>query len=207
MYMSAGGGFHDDEGALTLETVPLSQVFSFYQRAQFGGLMPFWLTQYSEYEQSYQALRENRATMTATWLSDHVHEPDEGSATALLPTFDGQPFTLVTGWVIASTNPDVSRHPIDIELAEFLTESGFLSTWTAEAGYLPPRPSALANWPEGDYQAVASQAVSSAHIVPDEIVFDEVGTALMESVVAILKQETDVNTAVETTIEKIIPTP
>ncbi|MBN2499469.1 MAG: extracellular solute-binding protein [Anaerolineales bacterium] len=207
MYMSAGGTFQDEEGNLALDDVPLNQVFSFYQRAQFGGLMPFWLTQYSDYEQAYQALRENRATMTAVWLSHHIQEPDEGSATALLPTFDGQPYTLVTGWVIASTNPDVSRHPINIELAEYLTESGFLSAWTAEAGYLPPRPSALANWPEGDYQAIASQAVSSAHIIPNEFVFDTFGTPLMESVVAILKQEYDVNTAVETTIEKVTQTP
>ena len=109
--------------------------------------------------------------------------------------------------MIASTNPDISRHPINIELAEYLTESSFLSTWTAEAGYLPPRPSALASWPEGENQAVASQAVSSAHIIPNELVFDKFGTPLMESVVAILKQEYDVNTAVATTIEKITQTP
>jgi ABC-type glycerol-3-phosphate transport system substrate-binding protein len=122
-----------------------------------------------------------------------------------LPTQDGEPYTLVNGWVWALSNPHPDRHELSVALAEFLTSSDFLAEWTAEAGYLPPRRSALAGWSDRSLRNLVGNIVESAHLVPPADVLAVVSPALQMATTEVLKQESDPETAAKQAIELLQP--
>jgi ABC-type glycerol-3-phosphate transport system substrate-binding protein len=127
--------------------------------------------------------------MAVTWLSDRLTDDSGNIAATTLPTVSAVPYTLVTGWMWALSNPDPERARLSSELAVFLTAPDFLSAWTFAAGVLPPRAAALAGWPEGPEAALASRLVLSAHLLPPLAVVEETGPALQAAVEAVLLGE------------------
>ena len=83
-----------------------------------------------------------------------------------MPTLDGNDYTLASGWVWSLASPDAQKQKLSTELAEFLSDSEFMARWTAAAGYLPTRASALACWKDAGIQALASQVLQSAQLYP-----------------------------------------
>jgi ABC-type glycerol-3-phosphate transport system substrate-binding protein len=166
LYQAAGGPLWDEQERPTLEPATLAQVLTFYQQGAISELLPFWLTQYATDEQAWQAFESQQAEMAVTWASRYLQNMPADTAAAPLPTPDGEPFTLATGWdwALASTNPE--RLALSVDLATFLTESPFLAEWNAAAGYLPPRPSALASWRSPSLQPLAAGLSESARLVP-----------------------------------------
>ena len=78
-----------------------------------------------------------------------------------------------------------------------------MSQWSAAAGYLPARSSALAAWSPDQRQVLASQIVGNAHNAPSSIAYPDLGPALSEAVVALLKQEITPDEAVTQTLEQL----
>lgn len=202
-YLAAGGNVQDGEGRPILEDEVLTEVLRFYQAAETAGVMPFWLTQFSTDQQAWQAYNEAQSNMVITWTSRFLSELPVDSAAAPIPTPGGTPFSLANGWVWALSNPQVERHATSIELAEFLTTSDFLSRWTAAAGYLPPRSSALEGWSNTTLQRLAEQIARSAQILPPTDVMLTLSPALQQATVEVLKEQTDAETAAQEAIELV----
>ena len=187
-YESRGGELYDEDGSLQLNPTFLESVFNFYQNAEEANVMPYLLTQYTTDELSWQAFMENRTQMNITWATRYFSQAPEGISAAAIPTYDGVPFTLATGWVWTLTGDDPDRHQQAVDLVEFLTEEEFLGLWTSAAGFLPPRPSSLSFWPQGSDQALASQILPSAAMIPDKSILDFLGNLLAQATIDILKQ-------------------
>ncbi len=187
-YLSLGGDFFDENGDLYLDPLILENVFSFYLQANAAGVMPNWLTQIDSDELSWGAFMRTQADMVITWATFFFKQTTGGTSFTVIPTPDGTPFTLATGWVWALTGDDASRYSLAFELAQFLTEGEFLGEWTQAAGYLPPRASATALWPT-DSQAVANQVLSSAVLVPDESLVEVFGKLFSQATVKVLNRE------------------
>ncbi len=202
-YLAAGGTVQDEEGRPILEVEVLKDVLAFYQAAETAGVMPFWLTQYSTDQQAWDAYIENQSNIIITWTSRFLSELPVDSAAAPIPTSGGTPFTLANGWVWALSNPQVERHATSIELAEFLTTSDFLSRWTATAGYLPPRSSAMEGWSNTTLQRFAEQIARSAQIFPPADVMITLNPALQQATVELLKEQVDPETAAQEAVELI----
>ena len=141
--------------------------------------------------------------MAITWASRYLQSPSEDTAAAPIPTFDGVAFTVADGWAWALTTNDPDRQLLAVQLAEFLTTSEYLATWTAAAGLLPPRPSAVAAWPDQLSQNLVNLLAPSAQIIPSLEIVIEVGPVLQHAVVSVLKAEADSTTAAETAVEKL----
>jgi multiple sugar transport system substrate-binding protein len=202
-YNAAGGPNLDADSRPFLDQTILTAVYIFYQQASAGEKMPFWLTQYEDDNQVWQAYQDNRAPMVATWSSRYLADPPADSAAAMLPTHDGEPFTLATGWVWATSNPDPARRELSTELAVFLSDSEFLGRWTEAAGYLPTRPDVLAFWSDATQQQLASQLVESAHPYPSPDVLNILGPALQETTIDVLKQQNTPSGAAEKAAETV----
>jgi ABC-type glycerol-3-phosphate transport system substrate-binding protein len=202
-YMAAGGKTQDEEGRPILEAGPLTEVLAFYQAAETAGVMPFWLTQYATDQQAWDAYSEAQSNMVITWSSRFLSELPVDSAALPIPTPEGSPFTLANGWVWALSNPQVERHASSIELAEFLTASDFLSRWTAAAGYLPPRSSALEGWSNTTLQNLAEEVARSAHIFPPTDAMSALSPALQQAALEVLKEQMDPETAAQEAIELV----
>lgn len=202
-YLAAGGNVQDEEGRPILEEQILTEVLNIYQSAEAAGVTPFWLTQFTSDEQAWQAYIEGQSDMVVTWTSRFLSELPVDSAASAIPTPDGTPLTLANGWVWALSNPQVERHSTSIELAEFLTASEFLSEWTAAAGYLPPRSSALEGWSNTTLQRLAEQIARSSQIHPPTDVMLTLSPALQQAVVEVLKEQIDPQTAAQEAIDLI----
>jgi ABC-type glycerol-3-phosphate transport system substrate-binding protein len=182
---------------LPIENETLETVFDFYAAGNQNGTFPFWLTQYQNHEQSWQALSEGLVPMVASWSSKVITSQGDAISGSPLPTQSGEPFTMVKGWVWTISSPDEQRAGLAGELAEFLTAPEFMAQWSAAAGLLPLRQSSLSAWSPDERQALASVVIINAAAMPDQNTLDLWGDALSQAVVGLLKDELNVTEAIQ----------
>jgi ABC-type glycerol-3-phosphate transport system substrate-binding protein len=204
-YLSTGAPVQDIDGRPTLDAAALSSVLANLVDASAAGIMPFWLTQFSTADQAWEAYLGNSGDLSVAPASLYLQELPGDSLAVPLLTQDGKSYTLVDGWVWALSNPHPDRHELSVALAEYLTSSDFLAEWTATAGYLPPRRSALAGWPDRSLRNLVGNIVESAHLVPPADVLAVVSPALQKATIEILKQERDPEAAARQAIEQLQP--
>jgi len=140
---------------------------------------------------------DKRADIAVIWASRYLGEPPAESAAAQVPTPEGMPYTITTGWVWAIPTHQPERQELSIDLAEFLTESDFLGEWTQAAGFLPTRSSALEGWSEESVRALIEDIVLSAHILPPVDILTSLGSPLQMATVDVLKGQSDPRTAAQ----------
>lgn len=202
-YLSAGGHVEDEQGRPILELNVLRNVLAFYQEAETAGVMPLWLTQLASDEDAWRAYMEGRAHILITWTSRYLSQLPGDTAALSLPTENGEPFTLVKGWIWASANPNSERRSLSVDLIDFLTESKFLAEWSQAMGYLPPRSSALAGWSNPTLRDLSQEIIRSAQIIPSNDVSVTLGPALQSSVVNVLKQQMEPLSAAQEAINSL----
>jgi maltose-binding protein MalE len=78
-----------------------------------------------------------------------------------------------------------------------------LADWSIAAGYLPPRRSALASWPNRSLRSLVENMVESAQILPSIDVLAVLSPALHQATIEVLKQESDPQTAVQKALTMI----
>ena len=208
-YQAGGGEIRDQEDRPFLDVPRLTAVLDFYKQAEQTELMPYWLTQFQSDEQVWQAFLEERTDMVVTWSSRYLTSvytttdniPD--IAFAPLPTPDGQPFTLMSGWVWALASPNQDQRILGLELAEFLCDADFLALWTEALGYLPPRSNALDGWLDADIQPLVSQVLRSAMLYPSTDISTPLGAALQQAVIQVLKEQNDPSTAAQSAADDL----
>lgn len=196
-YLATGAPVQDADGRPTLDPAALTGVLDHFAKASAAGIMPFWLTQFTTADQAWEAYKENSESLAAVPASRFLQDLPGDSIVAPIPTQDGRPFTLVDGWVWALSNPQPDRHELSVALAEFVTSSDFLADWSIAAGYLPPRRSALASWPNRSLRSLVENMVESAQILPSIDVLAVLSPALHQATIEVLKQESDPQTAVQ----------
>jgi ABC-type glycerol-3-phosphate transport system substrate-binding protein len=192
LYQAAGGDIQDMQSRPSLDPIILSQVLSFYQKAAQAGLAPAWLSQYETDDQSWSAFVEGKANLAVTWASRYLMESGDqlkDTAAVTLPTLDGTRYTLATGWVWALAGSQTQNQAAAVQLAEFLIEADYMAKWTAAAGFLPTRASALSGWPASPMRSLASQVMLSAHPYPPVDVLSSLSPALRQATMQILNNQ------------------
>jgi multiple sugar transport system substrate-binding protein len=205
-YLAAGGAVQNEQGQPILEEKFLVDVLNFFQTAGRVGVMPYWLAQFENHDEVWEAFSGRQASMATSWFSSYLHRYEDlpiQSQLAILPTKDGEAFTLATGWVwaIASSRPD--RYEMSARLAEYLLEDAFLGPWTFAAGYLPPHSGALDAWRDEQLRNLVNQIQESAQLLPPSGVIAEVGPLLMQATVDVLKEQADPVSAAKTALENL----
>lgn len=202
-YLASDAPIQDDEGRPMLEIEALRRVLTFFQEAERANVLPFWLTQYTTYEQAWQAYRDGSADMLIGWTSQYLGELPVDSSAMAIPTPDGRAFTLVNGWVWALSNLPAKSHAASVELAEYLTEGEFLARWTAAAGYLPPRQSALEGWSDATLKLLAARTVHSAQVIPRNDLLSVLSPALQQATIEVLKEQGDPLSAAQQALQRL----
>jgi ABC-type glycerol-3-phosphate transport system substrate-binding protein len=206
MYMAERGSLQDAQGRPWLDAATLTKILEFDQHASLAGVMPYWLTQYSNDTQVWEAFLDNPYPMAVTWSSaylSHKLAAQADLAVASILTPNGTSYTLATGWSWALSGQDPARHSLAIKLAEYLVNREFLAEWTYAAGYLPPRTDALQSWQDANLRQVIEQISSSAWLMPPVDMLSSLGPALEQAVVSVLKAQSDPQTAAQAVIAKI----
>jgi multiple sugar transport system substrate-binding protein len=206
MYQAEGGSMQDAQGRPSLDEAPLMKILEYDQLASLAGVMPYSLTQYSNDAQVWEAFLGNPYPMAVTWASayfSHKQIAQDDLAMATLPTPDGVPFTLATGWSWVLAGQDPARRALSVKLVEYLVEKDFMAEWTYAAGYLPPRSDALQSWQEAEARQVIEQISYSAWLMPSADLVATLGPALEQAVVSVLKAQSDPQTAAKAAIDQI----
>jgi multiple sugar transport system substrate-binding protein len=206
MYMAETGSLQDAQGRPWLDVATLTKILDFDQRASMAGVTPYWLTQYSNDSQVWEAFLDNPYPLVITWTSaylSHKRAAPTDLAIAPVPTLDGVPFTLANGWSWALTSQDPAHRALAIKLAEYLVDSVFLAEWSSAAGYLPPRADALQSWQDAELRQVIEQISSSAWLMPSVDMLSSVGPAMERAVVDVLKAQSDPQTAAQAVVGQI----
>lgn len=202
-YLAEGGTLQDSEGRPSLDKNLLTDLLTFYQQGVIGEILPIWITQLTNDSESWQAYLDNRTDQAVTFSHRFLSDLPGDSNAAILPTRDGKPFTLVDGWVWTLPNPHTERHTLSVDLAEFLTSSEFLGEWSAAAGYIPPRKTALADWRNTTVRNLVDQIAQSAQIQPSNDIQAVIGPALQQAILEVLKQETEPSQAAQQAIDRL----
>jgi ABC-type glycerol-3-phosphate transport system substrate-binding protein len=206
MYLATGGTLQDAEGRPALDKDALMNILEIYQRASQAGVMPYWLTQYSNDEQVWETFMREQFPMAVTWASaylEHKLNAPADRSLAALPTPDGTPFALATGWSWALAGQNPERRMLSVRLAEFLVEKEFLAAWTYAAGYLPPRVDALKIWQDADLRWRVEQISYSSRLMPPADQISSVGPAMEQAVVDVLKAQSDPESAAQAAIDQL----
>jgi ABC-type glycerol-3-phosphate transport system substrate-binding protein len=191
LYQSAHGTVRDDQGRPMIETAALTKVLTYYLQAQNVGMMPEVLTQYQSDDQAWDAFIDRRTSMVVTWASRFIGNPSEETAIAPIPTADGKPYTLATGWVWALSSRESRGQQAAIELAEFLTDSAFMAAWNEAAGFLPLRPSSLERWDRLDARPAINVIALSAHALPAADILSSLSGPLWQATIDVLNEQAE----------------
>ncbi len=204
-YQAAGGRIQDDQGRPILDEDVLVNVLAFFQQANQNGRVPAWLEQFETDEQAWEARLRSPAVLSITWASRILQS--NGAVQALrfasIPTESGQPFTLTTGWVLALSGHDLPHDTLAVRLAEFLCDPVFLGQWSAAAGYLPTRSSALDNWIKGPAQEMVKELIPGARLAPSPDILAVLGPNLRQAVSSVLTQQESPNAAAKTAASQL----
>jgi multiple sugar transport system substrate-binding protein len=203
LYQSVGGLVEDAQRRPILQPEILSQVLQLLDDGEQRGIFPYWLSQYETNGQVWQAYRDQRVNALITWSSFYLTNLPEDTQALPVPALDDSPLTLATGWGIAIADPLPERRALAVALAEFLTESEFLSAWTEAAGYLPTRPSALASWDNEDMKNLLEPIAASAVARPTIDQLASLGPLLKDATLKVLKREADAAQAAQAAAERL----
>ena len=208
MYLAEGGSLQDEQGRPALDEGALENILDYYHEANLAEVMPYTLTQFTNDTQVWEALLGKQYPMAVTWSSTYLNDTRTEQASLVmvpLPTPDGLPFTLASGWSWVLTGQDAARRVLSVELAEYLVEKDFLAGWSRAAGYLPPKLDALQSWPATKSRQVIEQISYSAWLVPSADLISITGPALQMAVVDVIRGGSDAQSAARAAIIQINP--
>ena len=189
LYLSAGGNIVDSQNRPVLEPQILADVLTLYAEGAKQGAFPSWLSQYQTDAQVWQAYQEQSANWVITWSSRYLTELPVDTTAIALPTLGTENLSIADGWLWTLTDPIPERRDLSASLAEYLTESDFLSEWSAETGYLPSRPSVLANWQDQTLKSLVGQTVVSAWVQPNDELLEVVGPILKDATLDVIERQ------------------
>ncbi len=203
LYQAQGGLIQDNQRRPVLEVEPLTTVYALYQTGAQSGVLPAWLNQIQTPGQAWSAFREGQSNMAVTWVSNYLKEfPADTTMAPLLPMAAGS-VTLGTGlsWAVAA--PDENRQSLAVALAEFLVDPQFLGDWSAAAGYLPTRPSALEALEDQALRGVLNQVALMSRLRPSNDLTASLGPILREGTRQVLQGLMSPEQAAQTSVESL----
>lgn len=210
VYQSLGGIVQDEQGRPFLDELLLVQALSIFQQAAALDVLPYWLTQYEEGAQVWQAFLNQQVQSGVVWSSDYLSASPQSVSdmgATVLPGTGGRSFTLAKGWVWAVVSSQAERRDLSLRLAEFLVDGQFLASWTAANGLLPPRVSAVLPWPNASSRGLVGNLALSAHAMPPVDILSSLGPVLKQATEQVLKDQADPLQAAKTAMEKLLSPP
>lgn len=191
-YISAGGTWTDDKGAPKLDAASLTQVLNFYDQAHKKGLVSTTLFQIADPVEIWGMYRDRQTNLAVVSSTAYLTGREQVRNTQLtwVPTLDGQPHALATGWSWVVVTQDQDRQSAAMALLNFLMNPVNQGRYSQAVHWLPSQHAALAVWGEDDpYVAAADLLLNSAQPMPDAALQATVGAAIQDALEAVLLKD------------------
>ncbi len=203
LYRSAGGVTQDIKLVPQIQRSELEKTLTLLATGAEKNIFPGWLINYQSDKQVLDMFANQQGGLVITWLNNYLSVKPDDTAIYPLPSLGTESATLASGTVWALTDTSVERRQLSVRLAEFLTRSEFLSQWNLLNNSIPPRPSSLTSWPDSPLRAQVNQIALSASLRPQADVITNLGPAVQEATILILKKQSDPAKAAQTAVERL----
>ncbi len=190
LYLDKGGGFTLNEVQITLDEEALQQTLLFLAEGANTDVFPYWLTDYTNYEESWQAVKDARAAYAVIWASQYLEELPENTSISGIPSFEEDALTLAEGWAIAFPQTLPERFSLYQQLAAYLVDTEFQGAWTESAGMIPMSNQALATWKNVEVSGILLEIAEFAKLVPSSLLLNEVGPLFTQATIEMLRKQT-----------------
>jgi ABC-type glycerol-3-phosphate transport system substrate-binding protein len=178
LYLSEGGELQDDLGRPMLQEAPLVEAFQFLNQGAALGIFPASMIGLQNEGQVWNALNQNPDALGVVSASSLMGGSLPDWHIASIPSLGPESAAIADGWMLCLTETDAGTQPITMRLAEYLTDSEFMTEWTEAAGYLSMRPSALAGWQQDGLFTLLDPILSQAQVTPSIYVISAFGQNL-----------------------------
>jgi len=203
LYRSAGGATQDLQLVPQIQTLELEKTLTLLASGAEKNIFPGWLINYQTDKQVLDLFANQQGGLVITWLSNYLAVKPAESAIYPMPSLGNESATLASGTVWALTDTNVETRQLSVRLAEYLTRSEFLAQWNLLNNSLPPRPSSLTSWPDSPLRAQLNQVALAAELRPPAEVVTNLGPAVQEATILILKKQSDPAKAAQTAVERL----
>jgi ABC-type glycerol-3-phosphate transport system substrate-binding protein len=203
LYQSSGGSIVDLQGRPTLSAETLSRVLELYADGALQGTFPSMISNIQSDTQAWQLYQDKTANMVITWSSRYLSELPVDTAAVPITSLANQEYTLATGWMWALSDPLPERRAVSVKLAEYLSESEYLTQWAPASGYLPVRPSGLNAISNQSLRGLLGRVIQSSSIRPTNDLITGVGPLLQESTLAMIERLSEPVQAANTAAERL----
>jgi ABC-type glycerol-3-phosphate transport system substrate-binding protein len=188
-YLAAGGTLVDEDGQPLLDPIALQDVLAFYAIVHEEGTVDTALFQIADPAETWALYRDRLSNLAVVTSALYLSSREEvrGTSPAWIPTPNGDPYALASGWSWVMVTQDPDRQDAAMLLVNFLMNPTNHGTYTQSGSWLPSQPAALAVWGDTDpYVSFGDQLLVNAHVLPDQSQQAEVGTAIQDAFEAVL---------------------
>ncbi len=190
LYTSLGGVFGGDETKITLNEPALQESLLLLSEGANANTFPTWLTDYSTFDQSWEALLNSNASYALVWVSQFLADMPDNVTIGTLPAWEDKNYTLADGWVLAFPQTSAEQLLHYQLLADYLLESKFQGKWTEAIGLLPATEEALNRWNNEEVSGILLEVGRSAHPLPGNLVMSEIGPLFQQATIEMIRKQT-----------------
>lgn len=205
-YLASGRDLTDSEGAPLVDTTSLASVLAFYEQAWEDEMLPPEIFQLSSPGDTWALYRGGQTGVADVTASLYLAERSElrGTGLSWIPTGDGEPYALVSGWSWVIVTQDPERQEAALELIDYLMEPVNQGDYALSANFVPSQRTALAVWGNDPYVAFADELLENADPMPEEDLLRPVSGALQDAVEAVLLGEVQSTQAATQAAEAVL---
>lgn len=198
-YVGAGGALIEDSTAA--DDASLATLFEFLDQAQSNGIIDPRSTDLPTFDATWRLYLNERPGLGLVQTHNYLENlpSHQDIAFGPIPTQDGSAVTLGTTWAFAVLTTDPQRRATALQLVDLLLTPEVLGPWSQLAHRVPSRRSSMAVWQQDDrYHAFLQSLANDALAPPNGRAFAEFMRRLRVAQAGILRQELDVDQAIQT---------
>ncbi len=205
-YLSAGGTLVDADGAPKIDADALRAVLHYYQSLLKNGTISAKMLDAANPIDFWPDYKNGDIALTHidshTYLSDR-HQLHT-SVPAAIPTQNGEPLTIVHGWVMVLVTHDPFRQEAALRLMETFLSTEANAAWASYAQSIPSRQSAFSLVADDDpYWQFLGDYLTAGIAPPRFKGFDALSSSMQQAVVAVLNSDATVDEAVKTALDSL----
>ncbi len=207
-YLSAGGASPADDNRLTLSREALTTTLTFYEEALALGLIDDRVLGYTNAGDYIPRLIDNdlnAAVMHWRSYQELVRiDQTEDLLLGLIPTADGQPSTVLNGWMWVVVTSNADRQAVSSHFINWMMDSQRQASY-AEAVRLPPSQRSTLRLTSSEALATdaVDQLLNNAVVPPQEIVDGAVLRLMQTALTDVLAGEATADTAVAEVVDAL----
>ncbi len=200
IYLAANGKLVGETGTPILQSSPLLKAYAIINDGTQTGAFPYWLSQFTGFDQSWQAFTNHQAGYSIIWASQYFQNRLPNTSINMMPKVGNNQVNLACGWVWAIPS-QATNQPYSVELLNYFSDPEFVNAWDQASGYLPVRESGVDLWQNDALASTIEELVHTAQNIPSGAITHITNPILESSLVQVIKKQVFYQQAVDDAIK------